>query len=118
MSAILIADGKKIVLPLNVSAWDRNHVKGFIIARFSDETHAETSLCNLLTYGKAHSACNAVLSALERFLQKETGRMDDCILTPGDCERLKPMINEFLDFCREKIRVIPQSSVKKVLVRT
>jgi len=117
LSFTLIANGKKFVLPQSVLEWDETHVHDFIKARYSDERKAETSLCNLLTYGKAHSACNAVLSALEQFLQEKTGCRGDCMLTPYESRHLTPMINECLEGHRKRIGVIPKASLK-VLVRT
>jgi len=118
LSFTLTADGKWIVLPRNVAKWKKEHVVGFIVARFSDEMDAETSLCELLAYEWEHSACTAVLSSLEVFLQEETGRAGQPILRPVDSQHLTPMINDFLRDCREKLGVIPRSALKKVLVRT
>jgi len=117
LSFTLTAKGKKFFLPCDASEWNEKHVSDFIKAYYSDEKKEETSLCNLLTYGKDHSARNAVLSAIERYFQQETRCPDANILTPDDSLRLTPMINDHLDACRKRLGVIPRSSVK-VLART
>ena len=99
-------------LPREVAHWNEEHVKVFVLVRFSDESTEDSSLCNLLTYGRGHSGCNSVLSALEKRLQERVGKQGVCMLTPDDCRHLTPMINDLLEECRQKSGVRPMTSIK------